>query len=136
MRDFYTKMNKVGLKLLKKRGMAITLRRTVQGAYDPTTGTTLTPTVTPYACQGFIASIDSEAANQFYSTSTLRETLIHKEDKMVVLSALLVDCTELGIKPDPITDALIINEVIYDIIASVPLEPSGEPVLFSLQVRK
>ena len=136
MGDFYAKMSKTGLRLLKKRGMEITLRRTEQGTYDPATGTNATSTVIEYACMGFLASIDSEAANQFYSTSTLRETLIRKEDKMVILSSLLVDGELLGIKPSPITDALVVDGVVYDIVASIPLEPAGVPVLFSLQVRR
>ena len=136
MGSFYDKLRNTGLRLLKKRGVAVTLRREQQGDYDPDTGTTATATVTDYACVGLISNIDSEAANQFYSTSTLRNSLIEKQDKMIILSALLLNGETLSITPNPITDTLILKGVEYDVVAIVPLEPDGDAILYSIQVRK
>ena len=134
--SFYVRMQKQGLKLLKKRGMPITLRRKQQGVYSPDTGTMGADTVTDYACQGYVANIDSAAANQFYSTSTLKESSIEKEDSMVVISAIKANGIILEIEPDQSKDFVIINGVEYDVIAIIPLAPAGIPVLYSMQVRR
>jgi len=136
MGAFYTRIQKRGLAMLKKKGMAIILRREVQGAYNPSTGTTGASTVTLYNCLGFIASIDSAAANQFYSFSMLDKSSIEKDDKMVVISSLSPDGTSLGIVPDPMMDRLDISNTMYDIVAVIPLSPAGVDVLYALQVRR
>lgn len=139
MGDFYAKMKDKGMDILLKRGMDMTLRRTTQGAYNPATGTTGTATVANYTCRGFISNIDSAAANQFYSTGELQNTLIEKEDQIVVISSLIYNAVTgslTPITPDTIRDSMIINGVNYSLIAVIPLQPAGIPVLFSIQVRR
>lgn len=136
MGDFYAKMQKRALAILKKRGMAITLTREEPGAFDPVEGSALASTFQDYDCLGFITNIDSTAANQFYSTSTLKNTSIEKDDMLVVISALSPDGNQLGIVPNPATDVLTVKGSYYDVVAVMPLAPALVDVLFSLQVRR
>lgn len=136
MGSFYNRMCKNALRLLKKRGLPVTLRRTDKGLYDPESGTRTSTLITDYDCVGTITNIDSAAANQFYSTGSLKESMIQKEDRMVILSSLKSDGTPLGFLPDPLTDSLLIDSLEYAVIASIPLAPGGLPVLFSIQVRR
>ncbi len=139
MANFDIRMRLKGQTILRKRGVSMNLRREVQGAYNPATGTTAASTVANYTCIGFISNIDSAAANQFYSTSVLQNTLIEKEDRIVVLSAIMQDSLSnevTNIEPDSVTDKITIGSVVYSIIAAIPLEPANIPVLYAVQVRR
>ena len=141
MSNYSVLRDKHATKLITKYGQGMTLTRTVKGAYNPDTGVTGADSIVVYDCIGFIQNIDSAAANQFYSTSTLQDTLIQKQDQMIMLSATLYRTDAptvplLDIAPTPTTDVITVGSVKYAIIANIPLEPSGVPIFHTIQVRR
>jgi len=118
--------------LVKRYGTSMTLKRTIPGQYHPDTGTTDPDTVTTHPCFGLIQFITRTSANQFYGTTTLKETLIQKDDEMCFLSA-----KELDVVPKHPTDVLI-NEsgFEYNVIFVTPLKSGSSNVLYVMQIRK
>jgi hypothetical protein len=117
--------------LLKKYGRTVTLKRTISGAYDPSTGGTAADTVTTYSGFGLTQFITRTSANQFYGTSTLQQSLIQKDDEMCYL--VLDNPT---IFPKHPTDILIVGTTEYIVMFSTPLVSGADNVMYILQIRK
>lgn len=116
---------------IRKRGAAMVLRRTLPGTIDPNTGAMGTPTVTDYPCYGLIQYFDSKASKLMYGTNTLKDTLIQKEDQMIMLSS-----EGLPIKPTQVTDALVFDNTVFTIVNLLTLKPGGVDIIHNVHVRK
>lgn len=129
--SFYDSVAKRAARAIKKRGASLTLRRTIQGVIDPDTGLTAASTTTDYPCYGIIQYFDAKASALMYGTSTLKDTLIKKEDQMILLYS-----DGLSVVPNEVTDVLIHGTTSYTIVNSFTLQPGGEAILYNVHVRK
>lgn len=129
--NFQERMSNRAHYLLKKYGRAMSLKRTIPGTYDPNTGQTGTGTITDYPCFGLTQYITRTSANQFYGTSTLKESLIQKDDEMCFLEA-----KNLPIVPTHPTDRLVVGGIEYNVMFTTPLKAGSVDVLYVLQIRK
>lgn len=109
----------------------MTLRRTIQGVIDPDTGLAQPSTATDYPCYGIIQYFDSKASALMYGTSTLKNTLIKKEDQMILLHA-----DGLSVAPNDVTDVLIFGGNTYTIVNGLTLQPGGTAIIYNVHVRK
>jgi len=128
---FEQRMLNRALVLLKKYGRPMILKRTFAGAYVPATGQTGADTVTEHNCYGFKQFITRTSANQFYGTSTLKETLIQKDDEMCFIAA-----KDLAIVPTFPLDRILIGGHEYSIMFTTPLSSGESDVLYVVQIRK
>jgi hypothetical protein len=126
--SFYDAVGNRAYNAIKKRGAAMTLRRTIPAAIDPNTGALGTTTVTDYTCYGLIQYFDSKA---MYGTNTLKDSLVRVEDQMIMLSA-----ANLAITPMSATDALIFGGVTYTVVNVLTLKPGNQGVLHNCHVRR
>jgi len=129
--SFYGSVAKRAARAIKSRGASMTLRRTVNSGIDPNTGLPGTSTVTDYPCYGIIQYFDTKASQLMYGSSTLKDTLIKKEDQMILLYA-----DGLGTAPNEVTDVLIFGGTTYTIVNGLALQPGGIPILYNVHVRK
>lgn len=129
--SFYDNVAKRAAKAIRKRGASMTLRRTIQGVIDPDTGLAQPSTATDYPCYGIIQYFDSKASALMYGTSTLKNTLIKKEDQMILLHA-----DGLSVAPNDVTDVLIFGGNTYTIVNGLTLQPGGTAIIYNVHVRK
>ena len=129
--SFYDNVSKRAARAIKKRGASMTLRRTIQGAIDANTGLTAASTTVDYSCYGIIQYFDTKASALMYGTSTLKDSLIKKEDQMILLQS-----DGLDIVPNEVTDSLIHGTTNYTIVNILTLQPGGEAILYNVHVRK
>jgi hypothetical protein len=66
-----------------------------------------------------------------YGTNVLKDSLVKKEDQMVLLHA-----EGLSVPPNEVTDVLIFGSVSYTIVNGLTLQPGGVPILYNVHVRK
>jgi hypothetical protein len=128
---FYDGVGNRAYNAIKKRGAAMTLRRTIPASIDPNTGALGTTTVTDYACYGLIQYFDSKASQLMYGTNTLKDSLVRVEDQMIMLSA-----ANLAVTPMSTTDALIFGGVTYTVVNCLTLKPGNQAVLHNVHVRR
>lgn len=129
--SFYDNVAKRAARAIKKRGASMTLRRTVPASIDQNTGIPTAPTVTDYPCYGIIQYFDSKASQLMYGTSILRDSLVKKEDQMILLQADGLDTA-----PNDVTDVLIFGGHSYTIVNGLTLQPGGTAILYNVHVRK
>lgn len=129
--SFYDNVAKRTARAIAKRGASMTLRRTIGGGIDENTGLPQPSTTVDYPCYGIIQYFDSKASQLMYGTATLKNTLIKKDDQMVLLYA-----DGLGTVPNDVTDVLIFNNTSYTVVNGLALQPGGIPILFNVHVRK
>lgn len=129
--SFYSNVTNRAGSAIEKRGVSMTLRRTVKGTPDENTGIMGAATVTDYPCFGLIQYFDSKASALMYGTNTLKETLIHKEDQMIMLSA-----KGLTVTPIAVTDALIYSGITYNVVNVLTLKPGNIAIIHNVHVRK
>lgn len=118
--SFYSSLATRVLKIITKRGMSMTLRRTIAGMYTPATGINTVGTSTDYPCKGLVLS---------YTSYERKGTTILDTDQKVMLAA-----SDLTITPQN-EDVLIISGNKTLIVSVDTLAPGGIPVLYTLQVR-
>lgn len=111
--------------MFRKYGMSVTLRRTTQGAYNPSTGGMSAGTSINYTCLVVVTE---------YNDFVIDGTLVKRGDKK-----LLVAAKDLDVTPT-VGDVFILNDgewKIPDSTGSVStLAPAGIPVMYTVQVRK
>ena len=111
--------------LLGQYGKAMTLTRTVAGAYDPATGTTGAPTVTAVAVNGYLDGFSLQG----YGTA-FKEGLIQDGDQKASIPAL-------GLSFDPAPgDTLTIDGWPWTVIKAQPTWSGEQVAMWDLQVRK
>lgn len=129
--SFYSLIAARAHNAIKKRGAPMVLRRTTPTTINPDTGELTSATTEDHVCYGIIQYFDSKASQLMYGTNTLKNTLIRKEDQMIMLSA-----ANLAITPTEVIDALIFDGVTYTIVNLLTLKPGGQAVLHIIHVRK
>lgn len=105
---------------LKRDGQAMTLARTTQGDYNPTTGIMGESVTQTWTVYGITKNYRAGDINR-------EGSLILSGDKKALISAL--------VEPKP-GDTLTIMSKIWSIIAVDELSPQGEALLYTCQVRK
>jgi hypothetical protein len=117
MSDFYKNLrDKTALKLLSSKGQKMTLRSTVEGAYDLDTSTKSISQV-DYTVIGIITQIDESIAQGLQTDSTTR---------MAIISA-----SGLSIVPSQ-KDRMIVKGVEYKILRVIPIDPGGIQVCYKI----
>ena len=114
---------------LTKAGVVMTLRKVVEGAYDPDTGVFAVGTTTDYSVIGLIQ------ARSLYQTGAVGQNffngvLVQTDDKFIILSAIIG-----GIIPVA-GDQLIISGIVYSVITEIPVEPGGTVIMHRILARK
>lgn len=110
--------------LLKRAGMAMTLRVTTPGAYDPMSGTATGDVPADYACVGIVRTPSTSQGESYFANS-----LIQTGDQIALLS------TSVAIQPAP-GHVLVISSSEWQVVAVITVAPAGVPVLYKLQVRR
>lgn len=106
-------------KLLAQFGQRMTITRTVNGEYDPLTGTSDT-SIQTFFDNGVIFPMNE-------SISNMPKSLIQAGDQQVFFQSTQA--------PIP-TDVLTVRGVNYNVIAVEAMEPGGVNVLYELLVRR
>lgn len=118
----YARAQATALRLLTNFGADATLTKRVQGAYDPSTGTS-TVTETPYTVKAVILNYTRLETGKMNDTGTLVEA---NDRKMFIQS--------LTVAPQP-DDTIAFDGVTYRIVNIKTLDPAGTTVLQECQVR-
>ena len=105
--------------LIDDVGRSATLRRVVEGSYDPDTGSA-TDATTDYTVQCLLLN---------YSDFQRANTSIDAKDRKAVIKA-----KSLAVQPDQ-QDILVVDTVEYQIINVQRVEESGDAVIYTCQVR-
>lgn len=105
-------------RLLKRYGAPMMLKRSEEGDYDPSTGSSSSVTQ-EHVATGVMLE---------YAQRDVDGTLIQQGDQRVYLSPGLVVTPETG-------DTLSFNGSAFTIVASRPLAPASKVVLHDVQVR-
>ncbi|MBT2333621.1 hypothetical protein J7E49_06850 [Variovorax paradoxus] len=116
---FYDELAAVADELLTEFGAPAVLTRVTPGAYDPTTGGTTGDVTTTWTGTG---------AKFGYEQDAIDGTLIRQGDQRVYLSTSGIVNPQTG-------DTLTIGGIVYNVVASRPLQPALVSVLFEVQVR-
>lgn len=129
MPDIYDRAKATATRLLAPRsaggkGLALTLKRTTQGEYDPGTGGS-TPTVEVFDGSGF---------RENYKQSDIDGTRIKQGDFKILISPVLLDGSNM---PQPKSlDTIAFDGDTYTIQSVDPWNYAGLAVGFSVQARK
>lgn len=125
----YTEIAADVLDALQEDGMAMTVRRTSTGTYDPATGKTTGATDTDYDAWGLIQSQRIPQTGNA-GERTFNGTLIQTDDEFILLAA-----SGLTITPAAL-DKLVISSVVYSIVTLIAVKPGGVVLFYRLLVRK
>jgi hypothetical protein len=132
--SFYTSLRDATVgPLIKKYGMAVTLRQIIKGAYNPDTGTMAADTTADYTCYAIAGS---------YNAYMVANSLVRQDDQKLVVSAqgLTVE-PKIGdrfVLPDgsvwniPTEQGSLISQ--FQPIKKIA--PAGVVVMYEIQVRK
>lgn len=105
------------------KGLELTLRRTVQGEYDPDTG--VSETITDYAGSGL---------RENYKAEDIDGSLIKAGDVKFLVSPVLLNGTDM---PQPETqDKILFDGETYTVQRVDPWDYAGLAVGFAVQARK
>lgn len=106
-------------RLIQKFGTAVTMGRSVPGAYDPATGAPGTPTVTSQTVQAVVLD---------FPQSYIDGTLIRAGDRRCLVSAVGTTAPLAG-------DTFTWKGQALVVVQAKELGPAGTAVLYTLQVR-
>lgn len=118
----YTRSIATALRLITKRGQAVTLTTKTAGAYDTATGATAI-TETTQIGYGVVTE---------YNTKDIDGTLIKADDLLLILAAS-------GVTTKPVADktkATLLSGVAYLVKHVLDIAPSGESIVYKLQLRR
>lgn len=111
------------LRMIKSKGMAMTLRVvTTDGTYVPGSGTPA-QTTTDYPVYGVLTNPFVSQKQTFFSNS-----LIQSNDKVVLMGAGNGD-------PSP-GDIMIIGGAQWAVVSVIPIAPDGTPIIYKVQIRR
>ena len=114
---------------LSKGGVSMTLRRTADGVYNPSTGSFSGSAVSDYLTVGLIQ------ARSLYQTGAVGQrffngVLVQTDDQFIVLAA-----AGLAITPAP-GDQLIIVGTVFTVMTMIPIRPGGVDLMYRILARK
>lgn len=120
----YAATAKKALKMIKAKGLAMTLRVTSAGTFDPATGQVLGSTTTDYACYGLL------------QTPGWKDSVTYKDGTKVLSSdkAVLIAASGLGAVPAP-GDVLIVGGVTWNVMLVQTTDPGGVALLYKCFLR-
>lgn len=119
MSGAYDKLAASAAKTLKSKGMAMTMKNTAEGTYDPTTGTAAAGAVTSAAVYGI------EVERHWGSVAS---SLVAEGDTKLLVSA--------GAGADPKDfDTILINGRTHTIVDTNPVSPGGVAVVHYVWAR-
>jgi hypothetical protein len=119
---FYDEMAVMALELITEFGQPVTLRDTVKGVYDPSTGKTGPDTVTERTAQGILLDFTGQ---EFQTNS-----LIKIGDKKLKIAA-----SELTAPPTLLSKVIVQGKTWSIVPPLKEINPAGTPLLYELQVR-
>ena len=116
------------LTALQEDGMAMTLRQTSDGVFNPATGEFDIQTTTDYAARGLIQSRTMDRSGD--SGQRFNGMLVQTDDQFILLAASGLSATPAA------GDFLFIAGVVYSIMTLIPVQPGGVALFYRLLVRK
>jgi hypothetical protein len=116
------------LAALQEDGMAMTLRRTAGGTFNPSTGSYTGGTTTDYTAWGLITAQSMPQSGN--TGERFNGMLVQTDDQFILLAA-----SGLTVTPAP-GDLLVISAVIYSIVTLIAVKPGGVVLFYRLLVRK
>ena len=119
---FYDEMAVMALELITEFGQSVTLRDTVKGVYDPSTGKTGPDAVTERTAQAILLDFTGQ---EFQTNS-----LIKVGDKKLKIAA-----SGLSLPPTLLSKAVIQGKTWSIVPPLKEINPAGTPLLYELQVR-
>ena len=118
MGAFSDGLTTTALNLLTSYGEAVSFTNSVQGAYNPATGTTGAPTNTVYTGYGF--------PTQFSAVELAQEEVLVKDVKLIV--------NKTSQRPS-VDDVVTFSSVTYRVIDVQEVKAQGADIIYILQVR-
>ena len=106
--------------MIRKAGVAMALRVTTPGTYDPASGTETGSVVTDHTCVGVLTNI-----NQKYVDGQR----ILASDKMAIIGS------SVAVRPKP-GDVLVVSGASWAVLDVISVSPAGEDIIYKLQVRR
>jgi len=117
---FYEQRAASALRLIKKYGMTMTVRRVTKGEYNSEAGE---------RAADVVLSLDGKGIIEEYETKEIDGTLIQAGDRKIILAA-----SGLAIRPKK-GDLLVIDGAISQIVKNKPTSPGGVDIIHNLQIR-
>jgi len=117
---FYERQAVRAKRLIARRGLAMTLKVTTKGTYDPNTRLFGADTVTDHPCVGIVED---------YNLKDIDGTVIKHGDKKITIAASDLTVTPLA------ENLLVIGTETWQVVRNKPLAPAGIPVIHTVQVR-
>lgn len=127
MTEFYDDMASTAAEMIGEFGQAVTLTRSVPGAYNPTTGTNGAATVTTQSCL---------AVEEAYKAREIDGTLIKAGDKKLILSPQTAAGATVTAPTEGDTVTFAGDADPWTIKSVEPLSPGGTALLYTLQLRR
>lgn len=125
MSQFYDRMASTALRLIERFGQTITLRDTVQGEYDPVTGSQTPDVEVDQPAQAILQDYALQQAGMSYAEGTV----IKQGDKKILVAAQ-------GLTPPTLTTAVIADGATWTIVNIKEINPAGTPLVYELQGRR
>lgn len=116
---FYESLGSTASALIGSKGLAATLIKVTEGAYDPATSSSAPATV----------SLAANVAVFDYKDRDIDGERVQRGDRRVLMSPDVQQAPEVG-------DKVNIQSVVYQVIDVITVSPGGIPVLYKIQVRK
>lgn len=118
----YTRSIATALRLITKKGQAVTLTTKTPGSYSTSTSG-ISITETTQTAKGVVTN---------YSTKDIDNDLIKADDLLLILAA-----SGVTNKPQPDkTKVTLASGVVYTVKNVIDVAPSGESIVYKLQLRK
>ena len=109
---------------IREVGMAMTLRVTTPGVYDPATGTDASAVDTDYQAFGVLTNPFRAQMESYFAN-----TLVQTGDKVILMGA------DVNVRPQAGHKVLIGSDW-WQVVAVIIVEPAGTAVLYKVQVRR
>ena len=118
----YTRSIATALRLITKKGQSVTLTTKTPGGYNPATSG-ITVTESSQTAKGVVTN---------FATKDIDGNLIKVDDILLILAA-----SGVIIKPQPDkTKVTLASGLVYTVKNVVDIAPSGESIVYRLQLRK
>lgn len=122
----YTKQIQSAYRMIRDKGMDITVTRSTPGAYNTSTGSVAAGSTTTQTLKAINTPASGKSASSFDNTIRDDASLIGKKVRFFIVSALnAVFVPERG-------DKLTSGGTSYTVIGSTPLSPNGQNILFKV----
>lgn len=125
MSQFYDRMASTALRLIERFGQTITLRDTVQGEYDPVTGSQTPDVEVERPAQAILQDYALQQSGMSYAEGTV----IQQGDKKILVAAQ-------GLTPPQLTTTVLADGVTWTIVNIKEINPAGTPLVYELQGRR